>query len=596
MIIEHIQKLRTLMCENNIDTYLIPTADDHESEYVADYFKARVFMSGFTGSAGTLVVTREKAGLWTDGRYFIQAENQLKGSGITLYKMGQEGVCTFEEFLIAETKENGVIGFDGRVVNSALGKRIENNSKNISVVYNVDLVNEIWTDRPAFPSDPAFYLKDEFSGRSLMDKLQDCRQKMAENQADVHLLSGLDQIAWLFNIRGNDVSHTPVVYSYALVDNDKAVLYTNQNKITEEIHTAFENAGVMVEDYEEFFSDVESLKSRTVWIDGGKLNYRTVKCLDASNRIIDKPSWVDLAKAMKNKTEQKNTRQAHILDGAAVSEFIYWVKKNVGRMEMNEYSVSEKLEEYRRNKGAFDLSFTTICGYNANAAMMHYSATKDSYAVLKPEGMLLVDSGGHYMSGSTDITRTFALGPVKKEWKIYNTTVLKGMIDLAMARFLYGSTGMNLDILARGPVWKLDIDYQCGTGHGVGHLLSVHEGPHGIRWKKRALEADTPLEEGMIVSDEPGIYLENECGIRIENELLVQKGVKNFYGQFMEFETLTCVPIDRDLILVELLNDDELKWLNNYHQWVYSTLKSLVGEEVEKWLKEVTSPLTRTGD
>lgn len=595
MVKNRINALREKMKENGMDVYLIPTADFHESEYVAEYFMTRKYMSGFTGSAGTLVVTLDEAGLWTDGRYFIQAENQLKGSGIILYRMGQENVPTVNEFILEKVPQQGCLGFDGRVINAYLGETLKQmlTKKQAVIKSELDLVDDLWPDRPSMPNQKAFLLDEKYSGKSTKDKLAWLKQRMEQLQAEVHLMASLDDIAWLFNLRGFDVACTPVVIAYAMITRDSAVLYADGMKFNAEMITSLENSGVTLKPYELFFEDVKDLKDTAVLVDKTKLNYAAIQCLDHSNPLIFKTSPVVLAKAMKNSTEINNLKEAHLKDGAAVTQFIYWLKNNVGKMEINEVSAADQLEQYRREQGCIELSFNTICAYNANAAMMHYSATEKNHAVLKPEGMLLVDSGGQYMEGTTDITRTIALGPVSEEWKKYNTTVLKGMLNLSKARFLYGCTGMNLDILARGPVWQLNIDYQCGTGHGVGYLLGVHEGPQGIHFRNRGLAGVTPLEEGMIITNEPGIYNEGECGIRIENELVVCKGEKNFYGQFMHLETLTFAPIDRDLIDPALLNEEELTALNHYHQEVYAKIAPRLSKECAAWLYEVTLPIEK---
>ncbi len=590
MIKNRIEQLRLLMKENGIDIYYVPTSDFHDSEYVADFFKAREFMTGFTGSAGVFICTQEEAGLWTDGRYFIQAENQIKDTGITLHRMGTEGVLTPLQYLESQYKDEVVVGFDGRVVSTQLGISVENgvNKVNGKIVYDLDLVDKIWSDRPSMPTEKAFLLDLEFTGRCTKDKIEWLQNKLREKNYDVHIMSSLDDLAWLFNIRGNDVKHTPVVYSYAIVTQNEATYYVDQTKLDDKVKTSLNHDGVTVKDYTDFLNDVKELKDSTILADKDKLNYATVKSIDESNKVVSHSSFVVLEKSQKNEVEIENLRKSHVHDGVAVTEFIYWVKNKVGKMPINEISAADYLEKRRRAHGAKDLSFGTICAYNANAAMMHYSATPDNFAELKPEGMLLVDSGGQYLDGTTDITRTIALGPVSDTWKKYNTAVLKGMLNLSNAKFLYGCTGINLDILARGPVWQLDIDYQCGTGHGVGYMLGVHEGPHGIRWRGVNNSMGVALEKGMVVTNEPGIYHSGECGIRIENELVVKQGVKNFYGQFMEFETITFAPIDLDLVVVEDLTHEQIEALNNYHKEVYAKLSPYLSDEINVWLKYQT--------
>ena len=592
MVKTKIEKLRHLMQKEGLDLCYIPTSDNHDSEYVAEHFKLREYLSGFTGSAGTLIITKDKAGLWTDGRYFIQAEKQLKDTEIKLYRLGFADTCSPLQFIQQELPEKGVCGFNGQVISAQLGEEMEEVLKSKSATLRYDLnFAEIWTDQPPLPSGKAFTLDIKYTGESTASKLAWLRNKLAENKIDCHLLSSLDDIAWLFNIRGTDVACTPVVYSYAIITKDATCIYMDENKLTETIKVNFACDNIQVYPYDSFLTAVCQLKNQTILVDQNRINYATLKRIADSNQIVDHVSPVVLRKARKNEVELAHLRQSHIQDGLAVTEFIYWLKKQIKTQKITEVTAADYLEQCRRARGCIDLSFPTICAYNANAAMMHYSATLEHCATLKPEGILLVDSGGHYLQGTTDITRTIALGPVSEQWKKYNTAVLKGMLNLSNAKFLSGCTGLNLDILARGPVWQLDLDYQCGTGHGVGYMLSVHEGPHGIRWKPNGTATSTVLEEGMVVTNEPGIYLQAQCGIRIENELIVKKGVQNFYGQFMEFETLTFAPIDLDLILPEMLTDQEKAMLNQYHQDVYNKLQDSLSGEIQHWLKEVTRPI-----
>ncbi len=590
MINNRIKKIRELMKEKNIDIYLIPTADFHESENVAEYFKARVFISGFTGSAGTIVITKDESILWADGRYFIQAENQIKDTEIQLYKMGQEGVPTIIEYCKNHAHLN--IGFDGRVITAKMGETIEKEclKKGGSVQYELDLVDQIWTDRPSMPFSQAFYLSEKYTGKTMKEKLEWLKKEM-KSKADVLVLSALDEIAWLFNIRGNDVAFTPVIYAYALISENKVDFYVDKNKLNEEIAALFNECNVELHDYFSFYDDIRKIENQIVWCDLEQINYAIKKGINKTNQLVLQRTPIVLEKACKNETEIKNIRESHLKDGVAMVRFIKWLKENIKTEEISEITAADYLEKCRVEGGAFELSFPTICGYNANAAMMHYSATPENYAMLKPAGIVLVDSGGQYLEGTTDITRTIALGPVSDEWKKYNTTVLKGMINLSKAKFLSGMNGLALDILARGPVWNLDIDYQCGTGHGVGYCLGVHEGPHGVRWRNPSNAPMDPFMQGMVVTNEPGIYLGGELGIRIENELIVQKGIKNFYGQFMYFETVTFCPIDVDLIDSQYLSKEELSWLNDYHQEVYDKLSPRLDDECSKWLYKVTRPV-----
>jgi len=593
MINDRIQQLRALMAQNHIDAYIIPTSDFHESEYVGDYFKARKYMSGFTGSAGSLVVTGADSGLWTDGRYFIQAANQLAGTEITLYKMGEESVPTIEAFLLDKLQQNGVLGFDGRVINAKFGIQLKEKlaSKNIQVAFENDLVNIIWTDRPSLPIEPAFLLDVAYAGKSSADKLQDLRKEMATKGATTHIITSLDDIAWLFNLRGNDIAYNPVVLSYAIITKEQAFLFLDPDKLDASIQTQFAKDKIEVKAYLEVYEFVKTLRSdEIILLDSKKVNYTIYHYLNTELAIIDSNSPTVLFKAIKNSVEIENLRKAHIKDGVAFTKFMYWLKTNIGKIDITEISASDYLEDRRKDQSGFiELSFDTICAFKANAAMMHYSANADSNAVLKPEGMLLVDSGGQYFEGTTDITRTMALGELSDELKMHFTAVLRSMLNLADAKFLYGCIGMNLDILARGPIWDMNLDYKCGTGHGVGYLLNVHEAPNGFRWKKVPERDDTcVLEEGMVTTDEPGIYAEGSHGIRTENELVCRKGEKNEYGQFMYFEHITFAPIDLDAVDVSYMTPVEKKRLNDYHAKVYEKISPYLTPEEEAWLKIYT--------
>ena len=598
MIKERLAQLRQLMEKNQIQYYIIPTNDYHLSEYVGDYFRARKYMSGFTGSAGVLVVTPSDAGLWTDGRYYIQAERQLEGSTITLFRQGTEGVPTIEEWLEKNIQPGENIGFDGRVIPAASGILYEKiaGKQGGHVVYQQDLVDEIWTDRPQLSGEPAFALDVCYTGRSTADKLAAVREAMREKGADLHVLTSLDDIAWLLNIRGNDVECNPVILSYVAVTLNAVYFFADEKKLNEEIKALFEENHVTVLPYNDIYTWLENnSRTQTVMYNLGKINYAIYKSIDSSVQTVNCENPTLLMKAIKNDVEINNLIKAHIKDGVAVTKFMYWLKNNVGKIPMTEISASDYLENCRRAQDGFiELSFDTISAYKANAAMMHYSANAQSNAVLEPEGLLLVDSGGQYYEGTTDITRTFGLGPVSDEIKKHYTAVLRGMLNLANARFLHGCIGLNLDILARGPMWDMGIDYRCGTGHGVGYLLNVHEAPNGFRWKKVPERDDgCVLEAGMVTTDEPGIYEEGSHGIRIENELVCREGEKNEYGQFMYFETITYAPIDLDVIDTTYMTDVDLKRLNDYHQMVYEKISPYLDTEEREWLKVYTRPLEK---
>ncbi len=593
MIKDKLKKLRESMENKGICAYIIPSADFHQSEYVGDYFKCRQFISGFTGSAGTVVVTLNEAGLWTDGRYFIQAEEQLKDSTIKLFKMGEEGVPTIEQYLDSVLNDGDTLAFDGRTISAkeGYGYEKEYSQKNVKIVYEYDLIDELWQDRPNMSEEKAFLLDVKYAGESAEDKLSKVRQIMKKQNATIHILNSLDDIAWLFNIRGNDINCTPVVLSSAFITLDKVYYFIDQNKLTHEIKDKFNQIGIEIKDYFEIYDFIKEIKeNEVVLLDGAKVNYSIYKNINSNVSVIDAPNPTFIFKAIKNEVELQNIRDCHIKDGVAMTKFMYWLKTNIGKIKITEMSASDKLEKFRRSdKDCFDLSFDTISGYKEHAAMMHYKATQESDYELKQEGMLLVDSGGQYFTGTTDITRTYILGDITEEQRLHYTSVLRGMIRLSKAKFLYGCRGLNLDILARGPLWDLGIDYKCGTGHGVAFVSNVHEGPNGFRWKIVPERNDScVLEEGMVTTNEPGVYIEGSHGIRIENELICHKGQKVGLDQFMEFETITFAPIDLDGVNPEYMEKSEIEWLNNYHKQVFEKISPYLNEEEVDWLKEYT--------
>lgn len=593
MIKQRIENIRDLMKEKNIYAYIVPSSDYHQSEYVGDYFKSREFMSGFTGSAGTLIISMDEAGLWTDGRYFIQAENELKDSGIKLFKMGEEGVPTIEEYLLEKLPKNSTLGFDGRVMSVKEGQSLANKLafKGINIEYKYDLVNDIWEDRCSLPTEKAFLLGTEYSGESFSDKLYRIRAVMKEKKATTHILASLDDIAWLFNIRGRDVKSNPVVLSYAVITIDSVYLFIDKNKIGKDIRAELSKENVQIKGYEEVYEFIKKIEeNEVVLIDTSKVNYAIYNNIPSNVQKIEERNPSILFKSIKNEIELKNIRNSHIKDGVAFTKFMYWLKNNIGKIEITEISATQKLEEFRREQDKFiEPSFSTIAAYKDHAAMMHYSATEESNYKLEPRDLFLVDSGGQYFDGTTDITRTIALGPIPENVRKDFTNVVRGMIRLSKAKFLYGCRGYNLDILARGPLWEEGIDYKCGTGHGIGFVLNVHEGPNGFRWKVREDIDDTCiLEEGMVTTNEPGVYVENSHGIRIENEIVVRKAEKNEYGQFMDFEVITFAPIDLDAIDESLILKDEKVYLNNYHKQVYDKISPYLNEEEKQWLKTYT--------
>ena len=589
MINNRIEKLRSLMKEKDIFAYIIPSADYHQSEYVGEFFKGREFISGFTGSAGTVVITQEKAILWTDGRYFLQAEEELSTSCVELYKMGQENVPTTFEYIENEVPSGSKVGFDGRTISAAMGAILELNlaKKNITISYEDDLLNEIWEDRPALSDAKAFLLDIKYSGEDFTSKIARVREWMRENNTTTHILTSLDDIAWLFNIRGGDIKYNPVVLSYAVITLDKAMLFVDENKLNDEIKTSFGEEVVEIKNYFEIYEFVKTInKEEIVLIDSNKISYSILKNIPAGVKVVNGMNPSTKFKAQKNSVEIENTKKAHIRDGVAVTKFMYWLKNNIGKIEITELSAADKITELRREQGKFiEESFGTIAGYASNGAIIHYSVTKESNITLKDRGLFLLDSGGQYFDGTTDITRTFALGELTKEEKYHFTTVARAMIRLSDVKFLHGVNGYYLDILARGILWNEGLNYNHGTGHGVGHVLNVHEGPNGFRLDNKE---SAILEEGMITTNEPGFYKAGSHGIRLENEMLCVKGEKNEFGQFMEFEPITIAPIDLDAINVELMKEDEKAYLNEYHKMVFDTVSPFLTTEETNWLKEYT--------
>lgn len=579
------------MAEKGIDAYVVPTADFHQSEYVGEHFKARNYITGFSGSYGTAVITQDDGGLWTDGRYFFQAENELSGSGIRLMKMFVGDTPSIAEYLYDCVPENGVVAFDGRTLSVAEGQEFEEAlaPKNVRFAYAEDLIGAIWEDRPPLSDRPAFFLEEKYSGESSESKLARVRKAMDAQGADAHIIASLDDVGWLFNIRGDDIEFFPLLLSYAVIRKEDAALYTDAAKLNERILGELDKNHVSVKPYNDIYEDVKGFKvSDTVLIDPMKFNYALFKNIPC--RIVEAQNPTILMKAMKNEIELENIRKAHIKDGVAVTKFMYWVKTRYDKEEITELSSSDRLTQFRKEQeGYIQDSFEPLCAFADHAAMMHYSPSRETDVTLKEGAFFLSDTGGGYYEGSTDITRTFILGSVDAQMKTYYTAVVRSMLRLSHAKFLYGCYGYNLDVLARGPIWDLDLDYQCGTGHGVGYLGNVHEPPTGFRWYLVPSKNEHHrLEEGMVITDEPGIYEDGKFGIRIENEFIVKKGVQNKYGQFMHFETITFAPIDLDGIDPDAMNRDEREWLNAYHKEVYEKISPHLNHEEREWLKTYT--------
>lgn len=573
--------------------YVVPTSDFHESEYVGEHFKARKYITGFTGSAGTAIITMTEAGLWTDARYFVQAEEQLKGTTVTLYKMREEGVPTIKEYIKNTLKDGECLGFDGRVINSTLGREFEAivAEKNGSLYVEEDLVDLIWEDRPSLSKEPVWVLDEKYAGESVESKLSKVREQMQKKGATLHLLSSLYNISWLLNVRGGDISYVPVVLSYLAIDNESCTWFLQEEVLNDEVRAHLESNGIKTQPYDSFYEYVKNIKAtEKVLLNKGVVNYRIVNSIPEGVEVIDDADPADLMKAIKNPVQIENLRKAHIKDAVAMCKFMYWLKKNIGKIPMTEISASDYLADLRaEQEGFLDLSFDTICGYADHGAIVHYAATPETDKTLEAKGLLLVDSGGHYLEGTTDITRTFVLGPVSDEEKEDFTRVCRSNINLQAARFLYGCNGMNLDIIAREPFWEADKDYKHGTGHGVGYVLNVHEGPNAFRWQKTpGRDEGARLEEGMVTTDEPGVYIEGKYGIRTESELITRKGTKNEFGQFMYFENVTYVPIDLDAIVPEQMTSVEKKRLNEYHAMVYDKIAPFLDADEAAFLKEYT--------
>lgn len=586
---EKISKLRELMKMKKIDAYIIPSSDPHQSEYVAEHWQSRAWISGFTGSAGTVVVTKDEAGLWTDGRYFIQAEKQLKGSEIKLFKMNIPGYPTYTQWLKDKLEDGQTLGLNGKVFSQKDVKKIkkELSAKNIKIEDNHDLISKMWTDRPKLPMGKIFIHDTKYSGKTAKEKLNDVRKEMKKLGVKYYVIASLDDIAWVYNIRGRDVNYNPVVISYALISIDDAYLFVHSEKISEEVREYLNRNGINIAEYDKVgeYVNKDIEKESRVFIDPDKINMWLYNKIPKDCKIVEGTNITTNLKAIKNSVEIENLKNCYIKDGIALVKFLYWLDKNLEKTSITETMISDKLEEFRREQKLFiEPSFATIAAYKDHAAMMHYSATEETNYKLQTEGMLLIDSGGQYLDGTTDITRTIILGPVSEEEKTDFTLTLKGHINLIKSRFLYGSTGSNLDVLARFPLWQEGLDYKCGTGHGVGFFLNVHEGPHNISPAQNKVK----LEEGMVVTIEPGVYKEGKHGVRIENVVIIKKDIETESGQFMKFETISYCPIDLKGINVNLLDKDEKQWLNNYHKKVYEKLSPYLNENERKWLDNKT--------
>lgn len=642
---EKLHQMRICMKKYHMSAYIVCTNDFHGSEYVGAYFRTREYLSGFTGSAGTLVITERECLLWTDGRYFLQAESELCGTEIKLMKQGQEGFPDIEDYLYDFLKTGDVIGFDGRTVSIAFVNRLKKklDSKQISYKGDKDVADEVWDDRPAMSKKPVWLLDDRYTGSTCREKLARIREKMKACGADYFVVTALDEIAWITNLRGNDVKYNPVFLSYLIVGRNKAVLYldekilqqkTEDNRkagfgknIEMDIMSYLQSNQIQIRPYDSIYGDLAGIhetgkeekkpaevpeksfteqkkisaeastealdKTVRVLLDFDSANDRIMCSLNKRIVVINRRSPVMELKAVKNKVECENIRAAHLKDGVAVTRFIYWLKQNVGKQKITELDAAAKLQQFRREqKNYIEDSFATIAAYGPHGAIVHYEPTEKTDIPLKKEGLLLVDSGAHYLEGTTDVTRTIALGKLSKKEKQAYTLVLSGHLRLGAVMFLYGTRGENLDYVAREPLWKQGLDYHHGTGHGVGNVLNVHEGPNKISWKlSENRPASCVLEEGMITSNEPGFYLAGEFGIRHESLVLCRKNIKNEYGQFMSFETLTYVPFDREAVDKNSMTKQDIELFNRYQQNVYKEISPYLEEAEKNWLYEETREL-----
>lgn len=591
LINERIRLLRETFSPNHISAFIIPSTDPHLSEYVAPHWQSREWISGFTGSAGTVVITREKAGLWTDSRYFLQAAEQIEGTEYTLYREMLPGTPSINEFISNELRPGEAVGIDGKMFSAEQVMQLETylRSQNIRVELCKDPMDDIWNDRPPLPNTPAFIYDLKYAGKDCDEKIAAIRGEMKKQKAESFFLSSLDEIAWALNLRGQDIHCNPVVISYLLITQNEIIFFIDPQKLTKEVGEYLHKHHITVKDYAETERYLSTLKAANILLNPAKTNFAAYAAINSDCRIICHNSPVTLMKALRNEQEIAGIHAAMKRDGVALVRFLIWLEKAVPTGKESELSIDKKLHELRAEQDLYmGESFDTIAGYKGHAAIVHYEATQETNARLLPKGFLLLDSGAQYLDGTTDITRTIALGELTEEEKTDYTLVLKGHIALAKAIFPVGTRGTQLDVLAHMPLWQHKLNYLHGTGHGVGHFLSVHEGPQSIRTN----ENPTTLRPGMVTSNEPGVYRGGSHGVRTENLTLVRNAGAGMYGDYLEFETITLCPIDKKGILPEMLTLEEKDWLNEYHKKVYDTLSPELNEEEKQWLQEATSPIT----
>ena len=590
MFAKKIEKIRKIMRENGVDAYYVTSSDFHESEYIGSYFKVREYITGFQGSFGNLLINKDKVVLWTDSRYDTQAKKILSGTEVEVITINKPDTIDLKEWVKNNAEQCKVFAFDGRTVSAKLGLELKEFFSKIGVKINesLNIVDEFWEERPEMSKEKAYILDIGKSGKTVEDKIKEVVEILKKDEIDYNLVTSLDDIAWLLNIRGRDVKNTPVVLSNLIIGQFETSLYIDKNKIIGEVEKKLKESKIIIKEYDEFYNDVKKIeKNKKILVDVNKIN-TMLYSLISEHKIVDRLNPSTTLKAVKNSVEIKNIKSTHIKDGVAVTKFLYWLKSNIGKIEIDEITAKNKMDSLRaEQEGYIEPSFETISAYMSNAAMPHYSATEKDFSKLEEKGVYLIDSGGQYFGGTTDITRTIAVGEVSEEIKRDYTLVLKGMLNLSMAKFLHGTTGSNLDFCARSAMWEYGINYAHGTGHGIGYILGVHEGPHGIR----VTHNPHPLIPGMIVTNEPGIYVVNSHGIRIENELLVTPYLKNNYGDFYQFETITYAPIDLEPVIIEMLTEKEKEFLNLYHRSVYNKLSNFLAEEEKHWLKNVTKEI-----
>lgn len=581
-----LELLREEMSRHDIDTYIVPTCDFHGSEEIGDFFQTRKFMSGFSGSAGTLVVTKNEALLWTDGRYFVQAKEQLSGTEIRLMKSGEKDVLTILEYLKKHSKN---IGFDGRMMSAHEAEKYR--ALGVKINSNIDLVGNIWKDRPEISCEKVWILEEQYAGKTVGEKIIEIREQMKEEGAEVLLITALDETAWILNLRGNDIKCSPVFMSFMLLTMKKSIVFCRKEALGASIVEYLKSNDIEIKEYEDVYDFVENIRESRIWLDKSTANDKIINVIHNSNTVMDKLSPALKLKSVKNQTEINNIKRAHVLDGIAMTKFIYWLKNNVGKEYMDELLLERKLEEFRSLAESYiEPSFPPIVGYREHGAIVHYSATEKTNYCITDESMVLIDSGGHYLEGTTDITRTVSLGNVTNKMKKMYTSVLRGHLNLSAAVFKKGCTGVSLDYIARKPLWDMGMDYNHGTGHGVGYLLNVHEPPNALRYRiLENSELNAVFEPGMVTSNEPGVYLEGEFGIRIENLILCQEKETNEYGEFLEFETLTYAPYDIDLIDEDLMSAEEIKLLHDYHKKVYEKISPYLDSQEKKWLQKIVT-------